>query len=84
MKRTQLYIEEDVWKVLAIRAKQSHSTISDLVRQTLREKYLNGTSNRKEALLAGVGLWKDRNEIPAAETYIRRLRKDDRLERIRK
>ena len=83
MKRTQLYIEDDVWKVLAIRAKQSHSTISELVRQALREKYLNGMSNRKEALLAAVGLWKDRSDIPDGETYVRRLRKDHRLARIR-
>jgi len=83
VKRTQLYIEDDVWKVLAIRAKQSHSTISELVRQALREKYLNGMSNRKEALLAAVGLWKDRSDIPDGETYVRRLRKDHRLARIR-
>ncbi len=84
MKRTQLYMEDDVWKVLQVRAKQSNSTISELVRKAVREKYLDGASHRKEALLSAVGLWKDRTDIPDGETYVRRLRKDDRLKRIRK
>jgi hypothetical protein len=84
MKRTQLYMEDDVWKVLQVRAKQSHSTISELVRKAVREKYLDQAFHRKEALLAAVGLWKDRTDIHGGETYVRQLRKDDRLKRIRK
>jgi hypothetical protein len=83
MKRTQLYMEHDVWKVLQVRAKQSHSTISELVRRAVREKYLEQASHRKEALLAAVGLWKDRTDIPDGKTYVRQLRKDDRLKRIK-
>jgi hypothetical protein len=82
MRRTQLYLEDDVWKALQIRAQQSRSTISELVRQAVREKYLNNASNRKEALLSVVGIWKDRTDLPDTETYIRRLRKGDRLKRI--
>jgi hypothetical protein len=82
MKRTQLYLEDDIWKALHIRAKQSRSTISELVRQAVREKYLNNASNRKEALLSVVGIWKDRIDLPDTETYIRRLRKGERLKRI--
>jgi len=84
MKRTQLYITDDIWKVLQIRAKQSHNTISELVRNAVREKYLLSPSNRKEALLGAVGLWKDRADVPDAETYVRRLRDDGRLKRIRR
>jgi hypothetical protein len=82
MRRTQLYLEDDVWKALQIRARQSHSTISELVRQAVREKYLNNASKRKEALLSVVGVWKDRTDLPDTETYIRRLRKGERLKRI--
>ena len=82
MKRTQVYVEDDVWTVLQVRAKESHSTISELVRKAVREKYLDKATHRKEALLAAVGLWKDRTDIPDGKTYVRHLRKDDRLKRI--
>lgn len=82
MRRMQLYLDDDVWKALQIRAQQSHSTISELVRQAVREKYLDNASNRKEMLLSVVGIWKDRTDLPDTETYIRRLRKGDRLKRI--
>ena len=82
MKRTQLYMEDDVWKVLQIRAKQSKSTISELVRQAVREKYLDDKSKRREAMLSAIGIWKDRTDLPDTETYVRGLRNDRRLKRI--
>jgi hypothetical protein len=82
MKRTQLYMEDDVWKVLQIRAKQSKTTISELVRQAVREKYLEKKAERREAMLSLMGLWKDRTDLPDTETYVRSLRNDDRLKRI--
>jgi hypothetical protein len=51
-------------------------------RKPAREKKIDEEAVRKEALLSAVGLWKDRADIPDAETYVRHLRNDDRLERI--
>lgn len=84
MRRTQLYLEDELWKALHIRARQSKSTVSEIVRQALREKYLGDPAGRKEALLAVVGLWKDRTDLPNTEAYVRSLRRDSRLERISK
>jgi hypothetical protein len=75
-------MEDDVWKVLQIRAKQSKSTISELVRQAVREKYLDDKSKRREAMLSAIGIWKDRTDLPDTETYVRGLRNDRRLKRI--
>jgi hypothetical protein len=36
-------------------------------------------SARREALLAVIGLWKDRTDLPETEDYIRELRSGDRL-----
>ena len=77
MRRTQLYLEDDLWKTL-------QSTVSELVRRALREKYLDDVATRKEALLPAVGLWKDRTDLPDTETYIRRLRKGASLKRLSK
>lgn len=82
MRRTQLYLEDDLWKTLHILARQSHSTVSELARRAIREKYLGDAAERKEALLSAVGLWKDRTDLPDTETYVRSLRKGGRLERF--
>jgi hypothetical protein len=37
---------------------------------------------RREALLAVIGLWKDRTDLPETDEYVRELRKGDRLERF--
>ena len=37
---------------------------------------------RRAAMMAIVGLWKDRTDLPDTETYIRNLRKDTRLKRL--
>jgi plasmid stability protein len=81
MKRTQLYLDDDLWKTLQIRASQSGRSISELVRLALREKYL-GTGSRRDAMQAFVGIRKGRRDLPDTETYIRQLRKGGRLERL--
>jgi hypothetical protein len=51
-------------------------------RKPAREKNVDKASERKEALLLAIGLWKGRTDLSDTETYVRALRKDDRLERI--
>jgi len=82
MKRTQLYLHEDVWKALHIRSRQERTTISELVRQAVRDKYGSSPANRRQAMRAIVGLWKNRKDLPDTETYVRRLRKGNRLRRL--
>lgn len=82
MKRTQLYLNEDVWKALHIRARQHKTTISELVRRAVRDKYGLSAEDRREAMQALVGIWKDRANLPDSEKYVRTLRKGKRLRRI--
>lgn len=85
MRRTQLYLDDDLWKALHARARKEGTTISDLVRQAARERYLGNLDERREAMLAFVGLRKDRKDLPeSTEEYVRSLRRDTRLERLRK
>jgi hypothetical protein len=82
MKRTQLYLNENIWKALHIQARQQGTSISELVRQAVREKYGSSPAGRQQAMQALVGLWKDRKDLPDSEAYVRRLRKGKRLQRI--
>jgi Ribbon-helix-helix protein, copG family len=82
MKRTQLYLNEDIWKALHIRARQRKTSISELVRQAVREKYGRSAADRREAMQSLVGIWKNREDLPDSEQYVRRLRKGKRLRRM--
>jgi len=82
MKRTQLYLEESVWKLLQIQARQSGTSISELVRQAVRDKYGISPEKRREAMQAWVGIWKDRKDLPSTEAYVRQLRKGSRRRRM--
>ena len=82
MKRTQLYLNEEMWKALHIRSRQRGTSISELVREAVRDKYGTSPTRRREAMQALVGMWKDREDLPDSTTYVRRLRKGKRLRRI--
>jgi len=52
------------------------------VRVAARERYMGNQEERRAAMLGIVGLWKDRSGMEDAESFIRNLRDDDRLERL--
>jgi len=82
VRRTQLYLEDDLWKALHVQAQQSGATVSALVRDAVRDRYLAMSHRRKEAMNAFMGVWKDRKDLADPERYIRRLRKGRRLARL--
>jgi hypothetical protein len=82
MRRTQLYLDDDLWKALHTRARTQGTTVSDLVRQAARERYLGKLDGRREAMQAFVGIRKDRFE--PADFDVRSLRRGSRIERLGK
>jgi hypothetical protein len=82
MKRTQLYLDEDLWAALHAQAILAGTSVSELVRVAVRDRYLGNLEERRAAMMGIVGLWKDRTDIKDTESYIRNLRDDDRLERL--
>ena len=45
MRRTQLYLDDQLWGALHARAQNEKTTVSELVRQAVRERYLGKTGN---------------------------------------
>lgn len=82
MKRTQLYLDEDIWNLLHIRAREVGTSISELVCRVVRDRYRNSSENRRRAMQDWVGIWQGRKDVPDSETYLRRLRKGTRLRRL--
>ena len=83
MRRTQVYLEDNVWDALQARSREPGLSMSELVRAALREKYLAGSANRKRAMEAIVGLWKHRTDLPETESWVRSMRKDSHRGRLR-
>lgn len=80
MKRSQIYLPLEQWRLLSILSDQSHESISELIRKSIDSTYKRGKSvDFGKALAASFGIWKDRKDLPSTETYIRRLRRDRRL-----
>ncbi|MGA2537900.1 MAG: CopG family transcriptional regulator [Terracidiphilus sp.] len=82
MRRTQLYLDDDLWSALHERALREKTTVSELIRKAARDRYMGNLEERRAAMMGIVGLWKDRTDIEDTEAYIRNLRDDDRLERL--
>ena len=84
MRRTQLYFDDDLWEALHARARTQQTTVSELVRQAARERYLGTLDGRREAMQAFVGIRKDRVEASNSAEYARSLRRGSRIERLGK
>lgn len=82
MRRTQLYLEDDLWAALHAKAARDRTTISELVRVAARDRYLGNRQQRREAMMGIVGLWKERTDLEDTDTLIRRLRKSTRGDRL--
>lgn len=84
MKRTQLYIEDDVFRILRRISREKTTSISELVRDAVRKVYaLEKPDDAEEVLREAAGIWQDRKDIKSADQYVRQMRKDTRRERIR-
>ncbi len=84
MRRTQLYLDDHLWKALHAHAHRRHTTISELVREAIRERYFGESEERRKAMQAVIGIRQDRSGAPDASTEIRQLRKGSRLDRLYK
>jgi len=81
VRRTQLYLDDELWATLHAKALIEGATVSELVRVAVRERYLGNLEERKQAMLGIIGLWKDRDDLEDTETMVRRLRGGTRLKR---
>ena len=82
MRRTQLYLDEQLWNVLHTRARSRKTTVSELVREAVRERYFGKQDEQARAMAEFVGIRKDHQGLPSTEKLVRELRKGSRLERL--
>jgi len=82
MRRTQLYLDDHLWNALHARARSRKTTVSELVREAVRERYLGRQDEQAKAMREFVGIRKGSSEAVDAVEYVRELRRSSRLERL--
>lgn len=82
MRRTLLYLDEPLWRVLHARARRGKTTISELVRVVVLERYASGSAEREEAMQRFIGIGKSRPVRVSSVDQIRLLRKGSRLDKL--
>lgn len=83
MKRTQLYLSEEMARTLAVLSRQKGTTVSELVRESVREKYMGRKEMDKVSLARQLsGIWRNRKDLRDIEGTIRRLRRGTRPKRL--
>jgi len=83
MRRTQLFLDDEIYRILSALSRQHRKSISELVRQAVAEKYMQGDKVDKTQIVDQLaGLWKDREDLKEIDMYIRGLRKDTRRKRF--
>ena len=74
MKRTQIYIDEETFEYLKAESSLRGTTISEIIRESIRDKRHQRTEKILSALDEVAGVWKNRKfDI---EQYIKDLRRD--------
>jgi predicted DNA-binding protein len=83
MKRTQLYLDEEMARTLATLSRQKGVTVSELVRESVQEKYMSRNDHDKVHLARQLsGIWKNRKDLKEIDRSLRKLRKGRRLKRL--
>lgn len=82
MRRTQLYLDDQLWGALHARARREKTTVSELVRQAVREHYLGDREQRRAAMHQFVGSRKSGTVNVDSTVEVRSLRRGSRLDKL--
>ena len=82
MRRTQLFLDDQLWEALHARARSEKTTISALVRQAARERYLGRQESRMAAMQGLVGIRRSRARATDSSEEVRELRRGSRFDRL--
>ena len=75
MKRTQLYLDEDMARALAAESRRRGTTVSELVREAIATVYGRQARTECRAIIHRLaGVWADRDNLGDTEDFVRSLR----------
>lgn len=77
MHRTQIYLDNQSYKILERESEVSNLSMSEIIRRSIRKQRADKTSEIIKKMENIFGIWKNRNINP--ERYIRKLRMDRKI-----
>lgn len=79
MRRTQLYLDEEMSRVLTAESRRRGTTVSELVREAVAAAYgRNETPDRRGIIRRLAGAWAEREDLGATDAFVRELRRSQR------
>jgi Ribbon-helix-helix protein, copG family len=82
MKRTQLYLDEEMSRLLTAESRRRGTTVSALVREAVVATYGRRTADEGRAVIHRLaGVWAERDDLGETEEFVRGLRRSVRPER---
>ena len=84
MRRTQIYLDDRQRRNLDRVARRTRRTVSELIREAIDASYAAPPKEDfLDVLRAGAfGVWKARSDLGSTDTYLRRLRRGKRVDRL--
>jgi hypothetical protein len=84
VKRTQLYLDEEMARLLAAESRRRGTTVSALVRDAVLKGYgRRAGQDRGEIIERLAGVWADRSDLASSEEFVRGERRSTRAARWR-
>ena len=84
MHRTQVLLKESERRVLHLISQKEHASLSELIRRAIEKVYLKEAEDRnlENAIDSIAGIWAERTDLGSTDSYIRSLRRGERLARF--
>ena len=78
MKRTQIYLDEEIYQYLKEESKKTGKSISELIREELKKEMNQNKENLLKAIKEVAGIWNYQTEN--VEDFIRSIRRGKRID----
>lgn len=77
MRRTQIYLDDDLYALLEGEKKRTKRSISEIIRSTLKQQLKKDRHSMIKTMEKAAGAWPETGTSP--EEYVRTIRKDRQL-----
>ena len=80
MRKTQIYLDEEIYKYLKEESLKTGKTISELIREKLRKEINQNKESLLKAIKEVAGIWSYQNED--VESFVRDIRRGERVDNL--
>ena len=79
MRRTQIYLDDEIYEILKQESLILGKSASQIIRENLKKNLVNKSNKISDAIDNSKGAWKDKPDFKIKD-FIRKLRKGNRID----